>query len=439
MTDELAILGGPPTLAADQHERWPQLTELDREAVTRVIDRGVISGARAPEISALEDEWAAYVDAEHCIAVNNGTAALHCCAAAAQLGPGDEVIVPALTFIATAMAMLHQGATPVFCDIDPKTYNLAPELVEERITDRTRAIVPVHLHGLPADLDALSAIAERHDLALIEDAAQAHGAEFRGRRVGAIGASGAFSMNATKGLPGGEGGFFVTDDEDAYRAARRLTMFGEDVPALESGQFRAYWSEGLGWNYRNQELPAALTRAQLQRLDRYNATAQANAEHLTRHLEGVPGLIPPTVPSDRTSVYHKYRVRLDTRALGYDGSVTELRDRLIHALRAEGVEAVVWQVYPLPALPVFRRPVTTWHPRGDLPVLDEWDPQEFPASAAALDETFIIGSETMPLYVQREDVMRRYTEAIDKVMANLDSILALPHQPISFGWVEGSA
>jgi perosamine synthetase len=439
MTDTLAILGGPPTLATDRHNRWPELTDADRDAVARVIESGIINGARAPQISALEQEWAEYVDAEYCISVNNGTSALHCCAAAADLAPGDEVIVPALTFIATAMAMIHQGATPVFCDIDPVTYNLAPERIEERITDRTRAIVPVHLQGLPADMDAIQEIARKHDLAVIEDAAQAHGAEYRGRRVGPIGDSGAFSLNSSKGLPGGEGGLFVTNDEDAYLAARRLTMFGEDVPVLEAGQFRAYWSEGVGWNYRNQELPAALARTQLARLDRFNTTVQANAEHLTAHLNGVPGLTPPAVPADCRSVYHKYRVRIDPDALGYDGPVTELRDRIIHALRAEGVEAVVWQVFPLPALPVFRRPLTTWHASRAATTLGEWDPAEFPAAAVALDETFLIGSETMPLYVQERVVMELYTQAIDKVMAGLDDLQILPHRPIDFGWIEGSA
>lgn len=438
-TDTPAILGGSPTLETEQHARWPQLTAADRDAVARTIDRGVVNGALAPEITALEREWAEYVDAQYCISVNNGTSALHCCAAAAGIDPGDEVIVPAFTFIATAMAMIHQGATPVFCDVDPDSYNLAPELVEERITDRTSAIVPVHLQGLPADLDELGAIADKHDLALIEDAAQAHGAEYHGRRVGALAASGAFSLNASKGLPGGEGGFFVTNDEDAYLAARRLTMFGEDVPVLEHGQFRAYWSEGVGYNYRNQEMPAALTRSQMTRLDEHNATVQANAEFLTEHLTGVTGLIPPSVPSDRTSVYHKYRVRLDTGALGYDGPAAELRDRVIRALRAEGVEAVVWQVHPLPALPIFRRPFATWHPKRALAPLAEWDPQEYPVTSAALDETFLIGSETMPLYVQDLDLMRLYTEGIDKVMANLEQILELPHEPLSFGWIEGSA
>src|SRR5712691_4304939 len=163
--------------------RWPILTEADRAAVARVLDRGVLSGAGAPEMKALEAEFAAAIGARFCLATNSGTSALHIAPAAAGVGPGDEVIVPALSFIATAQAVLHQGATPVFADVDPGTYNLDPADAERRVTSRTRAIVPVHLHGLPADMDAINGLAERHGITAIEDAAQAHGAIYKGRAV----------------------------------------------------------------------------------------------------------------------------------------------------------------------------------------------------------------------------------------------------------------
>src|SRR5919206_3838274 len=148
-------------ISADEHHGWPDLRQEDREAVQRVLDSGVVCGANAPEITALQREWAEYVGVEHCLALNTGTAALHCACAAVGLEPGDEVIVPAFTFIASAMAVVHQGATPVFCDVHAQTYNLDPARVEERIGERTRAVMPVHLHGLPADMDELRAIAER--------------------------------------------------------------------------------------------------------------------------------------------------------------------------------------------------------------------------------------------------------------------------------------
>ncbi len=358
--EKLAIAGGRPVVSSERHRPWPDVRPEDRDAVLAVLDRGVLCGANAPEITALQREWADYLGVDHCLALNSGTAALHCCLAAAGVRPGDEVILPACTFSATAMAVVHQGAVPVFVDVHPRTYNLDPARIEEKISERTRVIVPVHLHGLPADMDEIHAVAEHHGLAVVEDAAQSHGAVYRGRKTGTLAACAGFSLNATKNLSGGEGGLFVTSDEDALVVARRLSVFGEDVPPLEPDEFRSYWSISVGWNYRNQELSSALARSQLRRLDEYNATAQANGAILTEGLSKLRGVLPPYVPDDRTSVYHKYRVRLDPAALGFDGEATELRDRVVRALRAEGLEAVLWQVHPLPANPAFRRSLRPW-------------------------------------------------------------------------------
>ena len=422
-------MGGHPTVVAGRHHRWPQIDERDRAAVLRVLESGVFSGPDAPEIVALQAEWGRYVGAEYCIAVNSGTAALHCCAAAAGLAPGDEVIVPALTFVATAMAIVHQGATPVFCDIAPETYTLDAALVTERISERTKAIVPVHLHGLPADMNELCAVAERHGLAVIEDAAQAHGARYRGEMVGTLGHTAAFSLQATKGLSGGDGGLFVTNDPHAWMVARRLTMFGEDAD-LAPGGFRAYWSHGVGWNYRAHELSAALARSQLARIDEFVSTAQANAQVLSDGLSGVVGVKVPQVPDDRTSVFHKYRVVLDVGALGLEVKPAHVRDRLIKALRAEGVQAVTWQLHPLPALPAFRQPPTTWYPRQGRVELSPWDPDEYPVATRILDGSMVIGSETAPLYVQDEALMKDYVRAIRRVMGRVDEILALPDEAV---------
>jgi dTDP-4-amino-4,6-dideoxygalactose transaminase len=419
-----------PAIRSDEHQGWPDLRQEDREAILRVLDRGVLCGANAPEITALQREWAEYVGVEHCLALNTGTAALHCACAAVGLRSGDEVIVPAFTFIATAMAVVHQGATPVFADVDPRTYNLDPARVEERITERTRAIMPVHLHGLPADMDEIRAIAARHGLAVIEDAAQSHGASYRGVRTGALADCGGFSLNATKNLCGGEGGFFVTDDDEQMTVARRISVFGEDVNPTGPGEFRRYWSHGIGWNYRSQELACALTRTQLARLDEYNATAQANAAVLSDGLARVPGVVPPYVPDDRTSVWHKYRVRLDPSALGWNGPGAELRDRLVRALRAEGVEAVLWQVSPLPAYPAFRRPLRPWLAADAGEELAPWDPAEYPAAVDMLDHSLVLGSESRPLFVQDERLMVRYVETVAKVLANLEAIAELPFEPV---------
>jgi perosamine synthetase len=428
--EALAITGGEPTIREARHRPWPDVRPEDREAVLAVLDRAILCGTNAPEITALQREWADYLGVAYCVALNSGTAALHCCLAAADVGPGNEVIVPAFTFVATAMAVMHQGGVPVFCDIDPRTYNIDPARIEERISERTRAIMPVHLHGLPADMEEILAIGERHGLTVIEDAAQSHGALYRGRKTGTLSFAAGFSLNATKNLSGGEGGLFVTNDEDALVAARRLAVFGEDVAELQPDEFRSYSSYAIGWNYRNQELSSAFARSQLRRLDEYNGIAQANGAILTAGLSRVRGVVPPHVPDDRTSVYHKYRVRLDPSALGFDGPAAELRDRILRALRAEGVQAVLWQVHPLPAYPAFRRELAPWHRARDAVALRPWDPAEFPEASLLLDESLVLGSEAMPLFVQEADLMHGYVEAFEKVIDNLDVVLATPFEPV---------
>jgi dTDP-4-amino-4,6-dideoxygalactose transaminase len=415
--EALAIAGGPPAVDGARHGSWPDLRAEDREAVVAVFERGTIWGPDAPEVRALQEEWAQYVGVRHCLALNSGTAALHCGLAAVGVRPGDEVIVPAFSFVASAMAVVHQGARPVFCDIDPRTYNLDPAQLPGLISERTRAIMPVHLHGLPADMAEITAIAQTHGLAVIEDAAQAHGARYRGRTVGGLGDCAAFSLNATKNLCGGEGGLFVADDPQRLRIARRLSMFGEDLSSGADG--RAYRSHGIGWNYRYQELSAALARSQLRRLDDYNATAQVNASILTDGLRGIAGITPPYVPDDRTSVFHKYRVRIEPAELGYEGPPARLRDWMLRALRAEGVAAVLWQPEPMPAQPAFRRPLEPWHPRHDEHPLRPWDPAEYPHTSRLLDCSLVLGSQPQPLFVQHGELMKQYVEAVAKVAEHL--------------------
>jgi perosamine synthetase len=431
-TPRLAIEGGRPVIPPGRHRRWPDITPADHDAIRRVLDSGELWGAFGREVTALQDEWAAFCGANHCLAVNSGTAALHCGVVAVGVEPGDEVIVPAFSFIATPMAVLHARATPVFCDVEPRMFNLDPARVEELITPRTRAIMPVHMHGVVAEMDELRAIAQRHGLALIEDAAQAHGAEYRGRKAGTLGEVAAFSLNGAKNLSAGEGGLFVTDDEDRYRAAKRLAIFGEDTPRLAAGEFRAYWSHGIGWNYRTHEITSALARSQLQRLEGYNDTARRNAAVLTRGLGELPGIVPPHVPDDRVSVHHRYRIRLDPAELGWDGSLVELRDRVLFALRAEGVAASTWQLLPLPASPIFRRRgvPAPWRPGLDEDDLAPWDPDAYPETTRLLDGSLVLGPEAEPLYVQDGELMRSYLDAFEKVLGRLDAVLGAPYEPV---------
>jgi dTDP-4-amino-4,6-dideoxygalactose transaminase len=389
-------------------QRWPILTDADRQAIARVLDRGVLSGAGAPEVKALEAEFAAAVGTRFCLATNSGTSALHIALAAAGVGPGDEVIVPALSFIATAQAVLHQGATPVFADVDAGTYNIDPADADRRVTSRTRAIVPVHLHGLPADMDAIDALARRHRLTVVEDAAQAHGALYKGRAVGTLGEMAAFSLNSTKNLPAGEGGLFVTDSEDFYARAARVRFDGLEPPSKWSATHplddEADGHATLrGWMYLPGELTSALARSQLQRLAETTARSQRNAARLGERLAGLPGVDPPRIPPDRTHVFHKYRVRLDPERAGLRLGPAALRDRVLEALRADGVEAVRWQTAPLPAHPLFAFR------------------ESYPNAEGALASTLVIGSQSYPLFAQPLDVVDAWAAGFEKVWTALRS------------------
>ncbi|HEV7941417.1 MAG TPA: DegT/DnrJ/EryC1/StrS family aminotransferase [Solirubrobacteraceae bacterium] len=424
-SEQLAIAGGPKAVSGIEQRPWPEIVQADRDAVLRVLDSGILAGAGAPEITALEREYAEYVGVQYCLATKSGTSALHCAAAAAGVQPGDEVIVPAYTFVASAMAMAHQGAQVVFADVDPRTYNLDPDRLAERITDRTTAVVAVAIHGQPASLDEIEAVAKRHGLAVIEDNAQAHGIKYKGRTAGSIGEVAGSSLNASKNLASGEGGLFTTDDEDAFIAARRLTVVGEDLVPLER---RSFWAQGVGWNYRQSELPCALARAQLARLDEHNARAEANGVLLTEQLSEIRGLTPPFQEADRGCSYWKYAVQIDSSALGFDGDPRDLRDRLLAALQAEGVQCMTWQPHPVPAQPAFRRPQQTWHRRNDQEPLVEWDPAEYPVASRLCDITLSLGSEAHPLYVQEPELMDLYATAVRKVMGSIETVLSVPFQ-----------
>jgi perosamine synthetase len=427
----LAIAGGEPAVPPGSQVRWPQITERERTAVARVLDRGVLWGPNAPEVTRLQEEWADYIGTRHSLLVNSGTAALHCALVAAGLQAGDEVVVPAFSFVATPMAVIHAGGVPVFCDIDPQTHTIDTTLIEERLTERTRAVMPVHAHGLPADMDELRALCSRRGLALVEDACQAHGALYRGVRVGRLGDGAAFSLNGSKLVAAGEGGVYVTDSDEAFVAARRLAIFGEDTPPLSGARTRAYNSHGTGFNLRTTELVAALARTQLERLDERLEIAQRNAAILTEGIEGLPGLRPPQVPDDRTSAWYRYRIRLQPDELGWDGSPLELRDRVLHVLREEGLPAETWQLQALPAQHVFRRArLAPWQPGRDAEPLAPWDPREYPETTRLLEASIVIGSADHPIFCQPATVAERYVEGFRKLVDNVDVALTADHEPL---------
>ncbi len=352
MAEKLAISGGTPVLKRSDYKSWPVITDDDRRFVNEVLDSGILAGATGPQVVALQREWAEFLGVKYCLTTNSGTAALHMALAAVDVGPGDEVIVPAYTFMATASCVIHQMAIPIFVDIELKTYNIDPAKIEPAITERTKAIIPVHIQGCPADMDPILEIAKKNNLHVIEDACQAHGAIYKGRMCGTMGVAGAFSLNNLKNLCGGEGGLFVTNDEDVLKKGDLVRYFGDECDEVTLRQ--KYNSSILGYMYRNQELPAALARGQLKHLKENNAIRRRNAEYLTRELSKIPGVIPPYCPPDREHVHWFYPVRFDPQAAGIDAEPRRFRIAVEKALFKEGVIVGQWQVMPTPAQDFFQ-------------------------------------------------------------------------------------
>ncbi len=431
MREKLAIDGGAPVLQRKDYRNWPILGSDERELIQQVLDSGIVAGGTAPQVKALEKEWAGYVGAKHCLTTCSGTAALHMALAAVGVRPGDEVITSAFTFLASASCALHQNAIPVFVDIDPRTCCMDPSLLEAAITERTRAIIPVHIQGLAADMDPILAIARKHGLFVIEDACQAHGATYKGKKVGTLGDVGAFSLNNFKNLCGGEGGLFVTESDELLDKGALIRCFGDEVD--EVSKRRVYNASILGYMYRNQELPAALARGQLRHLDAYNRIRIENAKHLTAALSKIPGVVPPWCPPEREHVYFMYNVRFDPDRAGVKCAPRRFRIAVEKALYKEGVLVGQWQTMPVPAQDLFQSklgyggtgyPWTLNEAKG---IRYDYDPGRYPAAQALCDSYTIVHGVHAP---NGRDLMDGIAAAFSRVFANLDTALSHADDPI---------
>ncbi len=285
----------------------PQLGEEEITEVSRVIRSGMI--ACGPETKLFEEEFAEFVGARFACAVNNGTAALSLALLACGIGPGDEVITTPMTFVATANAILSCGATPVFADIDEKTFNLCPKSTEAAITEKTKAIMPVHLYGLPADMDAFRKIADDHGLHLIGDAAQAHGASIGDRKVGTLADVECFSFYPTKNMTTGEGGMVTTDDENLYNRLNSIRNHGRP-----DSQLGIYEHDRFGLNLRLTDIGSAIGRVQLRKLPGFNSARARNATFFKDSLKDVSRITLPEVTSRMTHAWHQFTIRTDNRA-----------------------------------------------------------------------------------------------------------------------------
>jgi dTDP-4-amino-4,6-dideoxygalactose transaminase len=327
------------------------------------------------EVAYFEQEFADYCNVKHAIAVNTGTSALHLALLAAGVGPGDEVITVPFTFVATVSAICYTGARPVFVDVEPVTLTMDPAEVEAKITPRTKAIVPVHLYGQMADMDAIKAIAERHSIPVIEDACQAHGAQYKGHRAGSIGLSGCFSFYPGKNLGAcGEGGMVVTNDDDQAKTMRMLRDWGQE---------QRYHHLLKGFNYRMDAIQGAILRVKLRHLEAWTEARRTHARRYSSLLAGSTVLTTPVEAADRRHVYHVYAVR------------SRDRDGLQRLLSAEGIPSGLH--YPIP--------VHLQKAHADL----GYQAGDFPVSEAAAREVL-----SLPIYPEMP------VRHVDQVVAALE-------------------
>ncbi len=318
----------------------PIIGKEEIDAVIEVLKSGILTekSGMGPRVLEFEKEFARYVGAKHAIATSNGTAALHAALLVAGAKPGDEVIVPSFTFHSTAEVVLLCGAEPVFADLDPDTYTITSETVESVLTRNTKAIMPVHLYGLPADLAPLQKLAKERGVTLIEDGAQAHGAEYNGSKIGSIGDMTCFSFYGGKNMTTGEGGMVTTNDDDYSERLRMVRTHGEQRP---------YWPTTVGNNYRMSELLAAIGVAQLHKLPAFLERRRKNAGFLNEKLGVLGKVIPPKEPEGRKHAWYLYTVRLR-------GANAGKRNKVVEKLRSKNIEAGVYYESPLHMLPLYR-------------------------------------------------------------------------------------
>jgi perosamine synthetase len=416
-----ALLGGPSAVAAGMVKPWPEIRPEDKAAVMRVLDRNILWGGNAPEISALEQEWADWSGAKYCISANSGTAALHMAVAAVGVQPGDEVITTPFSWTSTATCILHHNAIPVFADIDPRTYNIDAAKIEAKITPQTKAIIVVHLYGLAADIDPIMEVAARHHLKVIEDCCQSHGAEYKGRKIGNFGDVAAFSLNGNKNLSAGEGGLLITNNEHVWSEAASVQQFGERRVKDGAREYNAY---GMGWMYRMTEMTAAFARSQLSRLDEITATIRENALYLTEGIKDIAGFSTPYVPDNCKHVYYRFSLHFTPEKMGIQMPLEDYVRKVRTALDAEGVNLARAE-FVIPAMTLFQQrqgygkgcPWSCNHYHGDV----SYNAEDYPVTLDTMKRVMAPLGFTPP---NGRALMDQYIEAIHKVYDNLDEVLA---------------
>ncbi len=420
----LALLGGKPVRP---NPYPPHITtgKEDMEITMEVMREGILSDFEGSNnqwflggkyVKMAEKEWAAYFGAKHCISMNSATSGLYAAVGAAGVGPGDEVITSPWTMTATAAAIVVNNAVPIFADIDPETFCLLPDDVERKITPRTKAIMPVHIYGHPADMDGIMALAKKHKLVVIEDAAQSTGIRYKGKMTGCIGHMGIHSLNCHKLIQTGEGGMVFTDDDDL---AQRLQLIRNHAEAVVgTGMAVKSLVNMVGWNYRMNEVEAAISMTQLRKLKTLQEERYLLADHITSGIKKFKGLLTPTIREGCEHTYYRYAVRLDPAAVPITAHT------LVEALNAEGLD---WYAgyKPLNLFPVYQEQIAF----GDkgcpfkCPLYKgkpDYSLDSLPNVRRHLKYSFSTENVRPPLTIADMDLM---LEGFDKVYKNMDKLV----------------
>jgi dTDP-4-amino-4,6-dideoxygalactose transaminase len=421
--EKLALVGGIPV----RRKPYPPnvtTSHEEIEVVTAVMTKGILSdfeGANTKyfmggtEVKRLEKEWTEKFNVKYAISVNSATSGLYAAIGAAGIGPGDEVIVTPWTMSATAAAILVYNAIPVFCDITPDTFNLDPSKLESLINKRTKAIMVVHLFGNPADMDEIMRIAEKHNLVVIEDVAQAPTALYHNKYAGTIGDMGIFSLNSNKIIQTGEGGIITTDDDEL---ANRLQLIRNHAEAaIATGKQVKSLVNMLGWNYRMNEIEAAIARVQLSKLDDLLAKRRALVSHLERQLKTIPGIITPVVKEGTTHTYYRYALKLDPEKIKIPAPL------FVKALQAEGMD--FYPSYdPLYLQPLYQQKIV-FGDRG-CPFTCQHYTGKVRYSRGICPNAEALGSQVFSTEVVRPPMtfadMDEIYQAFEKIVANVDQL-----------------
>ena len=402
---ELALFGGPKTipdeLAAEisNAKRWPRVSEETIGKCSDLMRRGLLSLAFGGIVEELENKFKNYIGSKYCLIQNNGTSTIHAAYFAVGVEPGDEVIVPSHTWTASVSTILPLGGVPVFCDIDPATLLMDPDDIERKITSKTKAICVVHLWGNVCDMDRIMDISRRHGIPVVEDCSHAHGATYKGKRVGTFGAAGCFSMQGSKVLPGGELGAIVTDDDKIFDRILILGHQGRVGNTAISEEFKGY-EAGLGFKYRPFPIAVQIALDQMERIEEYNLQRRLTVDCFNRKLEGIEGVTTvKQLEGTRRGCYH-YIFLFESKKTN-TGS-----QRFVEALRAEGLEVNPMRYKMVHAVPPFSKR------KADVPVTEKLVPL-----------MYII----MPFTISDEEKISYYTgkysEGISKVVDSLHKLI----------------